>query len=113
MPLELAKVQVFERQEGTNRMVLVKENPYVRFVSTSEDVRHVPIICQAGAFYTGDGKKMKREDVPEWTWDMARKVDKAKRDKIKLVLPEEYVEKTAKKRKEANRSNEPTPDEAA
>ena len=85
MPLELSKVHTMRRDERTGQMVLVRENPYIRFVAKD----HYPLLIQNGAIYTDGGDKVPYKEVPSWFWKEARKVDLAKRQKVGLILPEE------------------------
>ena len=85
MALELSKVHVMRKDERTGQMVLIRENPYIRFVSRDK----YPLIIQRGVVYTDGGDKVPDKEVPDWFWKEARKVDPIKREKIGLILPEE------------------------
>lgn len=101
MALELSKVHVSRRDERTGQMVLVRENPYIRFVARER----YPLLVQNGVIYTDGGDKVPYKEVPDWFWKEARKVDPTKREKVGLILPEEkpkpvkVEQKTAPKRK--------------
>jgi len=85
MPLMLDKVHEHEIEEGSNRMILVRTNPYARFICKDQP----PVICQKGNFYSDGGDRIKRLDVPKWVWDSAKHMTPEGRSNIGLVLEEE------------------------
>lgn len=62
MPLDILKVHEYTRHEGSNRMVLVKANPYTRMVKEGD----TPVLVQKGRFYSDGGASMDHADVPSW-----------------------------------------------
>lgn len=85
MSLQLDGVHKLQRQEGTNRMILVGKSPYTRF--TQEGC--FPVIIQRGTFYTDGGDKIPFNEVPDWVWDRASKMTPEGRASVGLVMPDE------------------------
>jgi hypothetical protein len=85
MSLNLTKVHEYAREADSGRMVLVKSDPYVRFVARES----FPVICQAGKWYTDGGDRLAADDVPRAVWAQARNMSKESRKKCGLILPEE------------------------
>jgi hypothetical protein len=93
MSLQISKVHVLERGPS-GQDVLVKSNPYVRFV----DQGGGSINIQGGKFYSnGRGQPtIPYEDVPAWVWDAVRKMTPEGREKVGMPgdmsdLPDEPV----------------------
>lgn len=64
MALELSKVHEHKREEGTNRMLLIRLNPYARFVSAG----HPPVLVQGGRFYSDGGDLYEKGKEPDWVF---------------------------------------------
>lgn len=73
MPLDIENVQVMEKKKGTNQLVQVKVNPYIRMVREGE----TPIIIQGGCFYSDGGDKLPTQDLPAWVKKQIKAIDSA------------------------------------
>jgi hypothetical protein len=96
MALELSNVHEMAREEGTNRMILVRKNPYARFVRQGQ----APIIVQDGRFYPDEGEEYKKKDIPDWIWKELKKRDREALHSIGInpdTLGRPAVEKPAPK----------------
>ena len=84
MALQLEKVHEMERDAG-GRDVLVRSNPYARFV----DSTHGQINVQAGRFYSsGLGQPViPFKDVPDWAWKALRAMSPEGR--LSIGMPED------------------------
>ena len=80
MPLQLDKVHVHQRDQETNRMILVGTNPYIRFIREGES----PVIVQGGVFYTDGGNRILHVEVPDWVWKEVGKLSPEGIEKVKL-----------------------------
>lgn len=87
MGLNIDKVHVMERDAG-GRDVLVKSNPYARFVSSEGGTINV----QGGRFYSsGAGQPVVPfEDVPDWAWKAVKAMSPEGR--VKVGMPEDMSE---------------------
>jgi hypothetical protein len=81
MSLNIDKVHIMER-DATGRDMLVKSNPYSRFVNSNKGAMAV----QGGRFYSdGSGQPViPFKDVPGWVWDAVRAMTPEGRENVGL-----------------------------
>lgn len=51
-----------KKEGGTNKMVLIRTNPYTRFVQRG----HPPVLVQSGRFYSDGGQPVLAHEIPSW-----------------------------------------------
>lgn len=91
MALDLAKVQVYEGQNG--KEVLVGTNLYKMFSRRSNPKeRTSPVetyIAQGGRWYDIGGGEFKLEEIPEWVWAECKAMSPIDRGMYRILLPDE------------------------
>jgi hypothetical protein len=110
MSLNIERVHVMER-DASGRDILVKSNPYSRFVSSDGGA----IAVQGGRFYSDGGGQptIPYEDVPEWAWKAVRNMTPDGRIKVGLpadmdeIKEPEPVEEPTESAQKMGKSSEP------
>jgi len=80
MGLDIENVQVMQKQKGTNHLVVVRTNPYIRLISEGE----FPVILQGGKFYTDGGDRLLVRELGQWVKATVRAMTKEAREKVGL-----------------------------
>ena len=88
MGLTLSEVHVLQRSPGSNQVVKISSNPYMRLVQQGEP----PVCIQRGKFYSDGGVLMQLKNVPGW---VRSGVSKLNANALKRIgLPPEGVDYT-------------------
>src|SRR5262245_4724449 len=80
MPLELNKIQNYERIKGTMQSRLKEINPVLRVKQGRDEP---PLYIQKGKVYTeGDPNPIPQSELPPWFWDQMERVS----EKVKVEV---------------------------
>lgn len=90
--LSLNKVHIYGKtvnDRGETIVRLIRSNPYIRISAQGEP----PIFIQGGRYFSDEGTtEYDYQELPEWFWLEARKINPQVRQESGLILPEERTD---------------------